>query len=315
MTRHASAETLARFRGGSLRRAATRRVRAHLDSCARCTATYEALGEIPGLLAATEVPPMPAHLAARIETALATESAHRAAGSPSVRPARPAHGGRPQPGHALRTARGRNWPRLPAAALRVAAAAAAVVVVGGGAVAVAQLGGSSGSGASTSAGSGSAGGSAASAPNAHAAGPNGLVRPGTRTPVQFGPVVRYQAGGQTAAVRPVQTSTNYQPEHLTQQVTAALAQARSKPTATPNMGLPRSDQRTSSGQLARLSACLSRVAGSQPVRLVDLAQFRGSAATIIVTAATSSQAAQVWVVGPGCSRSASDVLEHRRLPG
>ena len=84
MTRHASAETLARFRGGGLRRAATRRVRAHLDSCARCTATYEALGEIPGLLAATEVPPMPAHLAARIETALATESAHRAAGSPSV---------------------------------------------------------------------------------------------------------------------------------------------------------------------------------------------------------------------------------------
>lgn len=313
MTRHASAETLARFRGGSLRRAASRRVRAHLDSCARCTATHEALGEIPGLLAATEVPPIPAHLAARIETALATESAHRAAGSPSVRPARPAPSGRPQPGHALRTARARGWPRLPAPALRVAAAAAAVVVVGGGAVAVAQFGGSSGS---TTSGSGSAsGGSAASAPNAHGAAPSGLVRPGAKTPVQFGPVVRYRAGGQPAAIRPVQTTTNYQPAHLTQQVTAALARAGSKPTVTPNMGLPRSDQRTGSGQLARLSGCLSRVAGSQPVRLVDLAQFRGSAATIIVTAATSSHAAQVWVVGPGCSRSASDLLEHRRLPG
>ncbi len=236
MTRHASAETLARFRGGGLRRAATRRVRAHLDSCARCTATYEALGEIPGLLAATEVPPMPAHLAARIETALATESAHRAAGSPSVRQARPAHGGRPQPGHALRTARGRNWPRLPAPALRVAAAAAAVVVVGGGAVAVAQLGGSSGPAESSSASSGSGAGSSSAGGSARAAAPNGLVRPGTKTPVQFGPLVRYQAGGQTAAVRPVQTSTNYQPAHLTQQVTAALAQARSKPTANPEHG-------------------------------------------------------------------------------
>lgn len=311
MTRHASAETLARFRGGSLRRAATRRVRAHLDSCARCTATYAALGEIPGLLAATEVPPMPAHLTARIETALATESAHRAAGSPSGSPARPAHGGRPRPGHALRSGRGRSWPRLPAPALRVAAATAAVVVVGGGAVAVAQLGGSGG--AASSSGS-AAGGSAAGEP-ARAAAPSGLVRPGARTPVQTGPVVRYQAGGQTAAIRPVQTATNYQPAHLTRQVTATLAQVRNKPTMTPEVGLPHSDQQTGSGQLARLSGCLSRVADGQPVRLVDLAQFRGSAATIIVTAATRAHAAQVWVVGPGCSRSASDVLEHQRLSG
>jgi hypothetical protein len=128
-------------------------------------------------------------------------------------------------------------------------------------------------------------------------------------------VVRYHAGGQTAAIRPVQTATNYQPAHLTQQVTATLAQARNKPTMTPEVGLPHSDQRTSSGQLARLSGCLSRVADGQPVRLVDLAQFRGSAATIIVTAATRAHAAQVWVVGPGCSRSASDVLAHQRLPG
>jgi hypothetical protein len=187
------------------------------------------------------------------------------------------------------------------------------VVVGGGAVAVAQFSGSPGSTASGS--SSASGGSAADAPNARAATPNGLVKPGTRTPVQFGPVVRYLAGGQRAAVRPVQTSTNYQPAHLTRQVSAALAQARNKPTMTPNSRLPQSNQRTSGGQLAQLSGCLSRVAGSQPVRLVDLARFRGSAATVIVTAATSSQAAQVWVVGPGCSRSASDVLEHLRLPG
>jgi hypothetical protein len=113
----------------------------------------------------------------------------------------------------------------------------------------------------------------------------------------------------------VQTTTNYQPAHLTRQVTATLARARNKPAMTPGTGLPRSDQRTGSAELAQLSGCLSRVAGGEPVRLVDLARFRGSAATIIVTAATGSHAGQVWVVGPGCSRSASDVLEHQRLPG
>src|SRR5215475_2810386 len=135
MMRHASDETLARFRSGSLRRGATRRVRAHLDTCARCTATYDALGEIPARLAAAQPPPIPAHLAARIETALATESAHRSAGSPSVRPAR---SGR-TPSHATR---GRRRPPVPA--LRALAAAAAAVVIGGGAYAAVQFGGSGG---------------------------------------------------------------------------------------------------------------------------------------------------------------------------
>jgi hypothetical protein len=301
MMRHASAETLARFRSGSLRRGATRRVRAHLDTCARCTATYDALGEIPARLAAAQPPPIPAHLAARIETALATESAHRSAGSPSVRPARPQR----TPSHA---ARGRR--RLPAPALRALAGAAAAVVIGGGAYAAVQFGGGSGGTAS--------GSSAASSAHSAAAGAQGTaggpVRPGAKAPTALGPFVRYQTGGHAVGIRPVQTATNYQPGRLAAQVAAAEHASRA-PLMSPDMGQPRTDQRLSASQLTQLSGCLTRVAGGQPVGLVDLAQYRGSAATVIVTKATSSRAAQVWVVGPGCSRSASDVLDHQRLPG
>jgi len=308
MMRHASAETLARFRSGSLRRGATRRVRAHLDTCARCTATYDALGEIPALLSAAEPPPIPAHLAARIETALATESAHRSAGSPSVRPARSgrAHARRGQPARPLHAARGRG--RLPVPALRALAAAAAAVVIGGGTYAAVQFGGLTGT----------AGGSAGSAPQSAGAGAQGTsggpMRSGAKAPAALGPFVRYQAGGHAVAIRPVQSATNYQPDRLAAQVTATLEHA-SRGRVSPEVGLPHADHRLGSSQLTQLSGCLSRVAGGQPVRLMDLAQFRGSAATIIVTKATSSRAAQVWVVGPGCSRSAGDVLEHRQLPG
>src|ERR1700722_7050544 len=88
MIRHVSAERLARFRDGDLSRAAARRVAAHLSAGAMCQGEADALAGLPALLAGTKLPPMPDHLAARIETALVTESAHRAAGSPAVHPAR-----------------------------------------------------------------------------------------------------------------------------------------------------------------------------------------------------------------------------------
>jgi negative regulator of sigma E activity len=304
MTRHVSAETLARFRDGSLRRGQARRVRAHLDGCARCRDNSAALAQIPALLAGTVAPPIPAHLAARIETALATEAAHRAAGSPSVRSPRPARRGRAgQAGHA---APRRSRPRLPAPALRVLAAAAAVVIVGGGSYALV-------SGTSHSTGSGTASTSGHARSQAGESG--GAARPGARAPAALGPAVRYQATGQSATIRPVRTATNYQPGQLSRQVSATLAQVAGARTMSPHISLPGADGRFGSGQLAQLSGCLSRVAGGQPLRLVDLAQFRGSPATIIVTAASGSRAGQIWVVGPACSRSASDVLARQQLPG
>jgi hypothetical protein len=313
MTRHVSNERLARFHDGGLRRAAARRVEAHLDGCARCRDAEHALGRLPALLAATEVPQIPAHLAARIETALATESAHRAAGSPSMR------GSGPELPRS--TARARSRVTLPVPALRILAAAGVIVVIGG--VGYELISHVSGTDAGTSSGSSAASAARPAASSANrpfgSAGSRSLVPEVTNGP-GFGPSVRYQRDGQVATITPVQTSTNYRPAQLSQQVTAALAQNRAAPTPgihpSRHAGTsPAASGRLAAPQLARLAGCLSRVAAGRTVLLADVARFSGAPATVIVTAAQGQAPAQIWVVGPGCSRSASDVLAHQQLRG
>src|SRR5260370_1137041 len=75
MTRHIGAETLARFRQGDLSPRRNARIRAHLGGCARCSDLNEDLAGVTTLLAGAQPPPIPAHLAARIQTALATGAA------------------------------------------------------------------------------------------------------------------------------------------------------------------------------------------------------------------------------------------------
>jgi anti-sigma factor RsiW len=321
MTRHVSNEKLARFQDGQLRPVTARRVEAHLAACARCRESSAALAGIPPLLAAAEVPPMPAHLAARIETALTTESAHRAAGAPSLRSAR--HD------------RARLPDRLPRPAARpslavLSVAAAAVVIGGGGYELVSQLGSPP---AATTSGSSSGGSSAASSPRrlAPEAGRSPVahaVVPGAAGRVVYGPPVNYQRGGSTGTFRPVRTATNYQPAQLAGQVTATLAQlpagaapSTSFPGASASGGArhatasPGTSGGFQAGRLGQLAGCVSRVAAGQAVLLVDVARFRGAPATVIVTAGRGQVRSQIWVAGPGCSRSASDVLTHQQLPG
>jgi hypothetical protein len=308
MTRHVSNERLARFRDGGLRRAAARRVEAHLDGCARCRDAEHALDRLPALLAATEVPQLPAHLAARIETALATESAHRAAGSPSMR------GSGPELPRS--TARTRSRVRMPVPALRILAAAGVIVVIGGGGYEL--ISHVSGTDAGTSSGSSAASGALPSANGPiNSAGSRPLV-PGVAGGPAFRPSVRYQRDGHLATIRPVQTSTNYRRGQLSQQVTAALAQSRAAPRIHPGRSAgtsPEAAGRLSAAQLGQLAGCLSRVAAGRTVVLADVARFGGAPATVIVTAARGHAPAQIWVVGPGCSRSASDVLAHQQLRG
>jgi hypothetical protein len=301
MTRHVSAEKLARFQAGGLRRSAARRVRRHLDGCPRCRATEAALAAVPGLLAATAAPPIPAHLAARIETALATESAHRAAGSPSMR-----SGAARRRGPAAHR-RGRL--AFPVPVQRVLTAAAVIVVIGGGGFELfSHLGGGTSPTASSS-------GSIALAPHgsarAPAAAPNapGAVGAG---PV-LGPAVPYRRGGQLATIRPVRTGTNYQPAQLAAQARGTLALAARFGSRRPEAATPAAD--FSAAQLSRLAGCISRVAAGDDVLLVDVARFRGRPATVIVTAAAGSAADQIWVVGGQCSQSGRDVLARQRLPG
>lgn len=86
MRRHVSAEALALYREGavSARRAAG--IASHLSGCATCSRIIGDLANVSALLTATPLPPMPDVLVVRIEAAIASESALRAADSPVQAP-------------------------------------------------------------------------------------------------------------------------------------------------------------------------------------------------------------------------------------
>jgi Putative zinc-finger len=346
MTRHVSAEKLARSRDGDLSRAAARRVTAHLAGCPRCRADADALAGLPALLAATQLPPMPDHLAARIETALATESAHRAAGAPERPPARRRARRRSGlPRWVVTDEQARRHARRPGPARRILATAAVVAVIGGGGYAlVATVGWNSGSTSSTASGSsgsrsdaGPATGPPGSAPAARPSGPglnapavrSGGVLPAPAGTPDFGPVVQYRHDGRAGRFTPVRTSTDYLAADLGPQSSATLARVRSPgPAGTVGPGHTSAGQGATGGgvsggasgafstaTLARLPGCIGRVAGGQSVLLVDLATFQGAPAIIIVTAPPGSATGnQVWAVAAGCSSSGARVLAHRQLP-
>src|SRR5277367_5441931 len=204
MTRHVSVEKLARFREADLGRAAARRVAAHLAGCAACQAESDALAQIPQLLASATVPPIPAHLAARIETALATESAHRTATAGQATTAG--------------AARRRRVPRPRPA--RLVATAALVLVAG--AAGYSFLHASTDSGPASSAGSSAPSAAAGTAGRAPVPGASpGRAHQGpaagageapqfSAAPV-FGPVQRYGSGGHAALFAPVRSGTDYLP--------------------------------------------------------------------------------------------------------
>src|SRR6516162_4956746 len=165
MRPHVGAKTLARYRQDDLSSRRSSRIGAHLAGCARCRARSEDLAGVTTLLASVHPPPIPEHLEARIQAALATEAVARAARPGEKAPAdeRPAaaapapagtgpaaNGRRPrreEPGFGRRPRLGRP---VPAVAL---AAAAAVVVLAGGIYGLTRLG--AGSTSSSAAGSAS----------------------------------------------------------------------------------------------------------------------------------------------------------------
>jgi len=293
MRGHVDAEALAMCREGLLHRRATARIRAHLSGCARCAELDAGLAEVPTLLAFTSVPAMPPELATRIEAALAAEAAGRPAeaAQPTVPAASPA-AERPHTGP-QRT----RWGR-PGVAQRVLAYAAAIVVVaGGGGYLLSHLASGSSGPASTSAG----------AP-AH-----GAV-PGAQSEGQAS-----SATGSSGLLL-ISSGTDYRPGRLPAQATAALARYApdtrlSAPAKqTPSAPVP-SRQILQPRNLAALTACVARIAGGHQPQLVDVARYNGRPATIIVLRRTAQAPAEVWVVGPACSATRSDVITHTGLPG
>jgi hypothetical protein len=341
MRPHVGAKTLARYRQGDLTARRNARIGAHLAGCARCRARSEDLAEVTTLLASVHPPPIPQHLTARIQAALATEAAAQAArpgekarpgqagpGERAAAAAAPAgtEPGGTEPAGTGPTANGHHpqqqmprhgrrprLPRLgPPVALRALAAAAAVVLLAGGVYELTQLGASSTS--SSSAGS-SAAGPEVPAPDSQSHGAPAA-----------GPALRYRHAGGPASITAVMSGTDYTPGSLSGQVAAQLARSgRSAAVAGPNTAGPEqthSPAAVSGGRAATfggipvsaLAGCVNRIAAGGRVLLVDVARYQGGPATVIVTRPAGGGPEQIWVVGPGCSASRSDLL-HQAEPG
>ncbi len=323
MTRHADAEELARFREGDLGRWRSWRVRSHLKGCARCRELDSELAEIPALLASVSEPPIPEHVTAMIQGALAHEATLRATaeaeGSESAASApasaAPATTGPEATGADGRGAgrrRERNWrlPQLPAAgwpfALRAAAAAAAVVVLAAGGLEIAQHSGGS---SSPSTASGGSRGQPAAAPFSNARN------------IRNGPALSYTHAGQPARITAISTNTDFTHGKLTSQVSQLVksrssASAQGAPANTspgPAAGTNGATGTFGNFSVANLDGCLNRIAAGNLVIIVDVTRYQGSPATVIVTEVSAPGPMQVWVVGTGCTASGSDTLAHTQL--
>jgi hypothetical protein len=340
MTRHVDAETLARFRQGELNPRRSSRIQAHLAGCRRCSELNEDLASVTTLLARVQPPPIPEHLTARIQGAIAAEAAQRvalgaaAAGTAlqagTARPAGAAPAGThiaagagpalpPEEARSPRPqeppTRGRRRPRLPRltspVALRAAAVAAAIVVISGGIYAIVHRAG----GSSTASGAGAP----VAGPARRSSGSGAAAAP------TFGPALPYRHAGHEDTVTPVTTDTDFTRGKLRGDVRTELAQASSarnrltspnseSPNAMPNSTAAPGKHRTAFGiSIPVLDGCVNRVASGELVLLVDVARYQGTRAMVIVTEVSAISPEQVWVVGLGCSGSRSDVLTHEAL--
>jgi len=251
---------------------------------------------------------MPDQVTARIQAALTAEAA---------RPARLAAGheaGQPeQPGHsrhaAGRSGAGRRW-RMPELltplAARAGALAAAAAVIAGGVYGAVQLAGGP---PATSAGS-----------SASAAGPGRPAAAGS------GPPLTYTRDGHPVQFTPVSTGRDFQPGLFKSQVKSLLVrsaplQPGNRPQATTThsgakngiLAGSAAGRRTFGGiALVTLQGCVTRISAGRQVLLVDVDRYQGKRAAIIVVAGGAS-GDRVWVVGPGCSRSDSDVITQASL--
>jgi hypothetical protein len=307
MSRHASAEVLASLDLGGLKSRKAAKIRAHVAVCVHCTELSRQVAAVPHMLASVPYPVMPQQLSVRIESLIATESAQRVASAPA------SEAGRrdlPERSRHAREARG-GWrmPGMSVLATRLVAAAGALVIVGAGGYEIATHAG------------GNVAGTAASTSGSVAA-------PSARTPqMSLGPDVRYGEPTATRTIRTVRSDTNFTSANLGAQALAAVHAAKLSETAgggattipgpSGQANTTKNSSAAGAGSSAesasQLAGCLDSVAGNQTVVLVEQAMYEGKQATIIVTAQTATREGEVWAVGPGCSASNPDVLNHLRL--
>jgi hypothetical protein len=304
MRRHISVENLASLDLGALGPRKARRFRAHLATCIVCTRVSKQLTSVSAVLASTSYPPMPESFTIRIQATIATESSQRVASAPATEAGRrdlPERGGR-----ARHQRTGRRVPGMSGLGMRLAAAAGALVILGVGGYEIASH-----------TGGGTAAGTSASSNGSAAA-------PGTGQ-VSLGPEVRYGQSAASKSVRTVTSDTNFTAANLGSLALASVREAQQHGAAgsVPASRAPAPSTQANTGasgatgyatpSSSQLASCLDGIAGSKRVLLVEEAKFEGKPATIIVTAQTSTQQAEVWAVGPSCTASNPDVLDHLRL--
>lgn len=319
MIRHFSAEVIGRLSENDLGSRKASRVRSHLTRCARCTSVSRQLDSVSSILASTTAPPMPESLTARIQSSLATEAARRTAAAPQSEAGR-----RDLPERQSPRRRRRPFWTSPAG-LRVTAATAAVAVVAGISVAVLNSNG----------GNGDSSGSSSSAPNRIAAGGQSAPAAAGRIAMNVGPELSYRAGGAADRFQPVSSHVGYTRADLISQVGRTLHMA-TRQAASGGPGIAASpgaipggaghDSATEGPRVpvlnsfagiltSALEGCVGRVAGQRTVLMVDIDRFLGRPATVIVLGASGALGEQVWVVGPTCSATASDVILRRVIGG
>ena len=305
MTGHVSAESLAHYAEGLLRRGRAARIRAHLADCPECAAQQARLTEVTVLLREIPAAPLPPAVAARLDAALAAESARQAAqpteaaqGNGVPQPAGAAQPGNGDPGRPRRPAGGGRWRWLQApATVRGLAAAAAVVVLGGVGYGIAQAVSSTSSSPSTaSASSGSAREAKPGGFGAPAAGPNTGMHQNS------------SAAGSSAPITVTHSRTNYQPGTLGQQAAVVLAKSPKAQAQPPGSGSPLA--RGAQGGTA-VQGCVRATARGRPVKLVDEASYQGHPALIIVVQGHPST---VYVTSLGCTAAHHGVQAQASLP-
>jgi hypothetical protein len=276
------------------------KVRTHVAGCSRCTQLTSQMSAVPTTLASVSYPAMPEQLTNRLDTALATESANRLASAPATEASR-----RDLPARSRRAPKrdGRKLPGFSVRATRLVAAGSAVVIVGIGGFAIASNVGGNAPAASSS-------GSVA-APSAQAQ----MMTPGAD--------VHYGEPTSTKSVQMVDSNTNFTKANFGAEADAAVrgaklrgtlgGQANAGPAPTSRANSPNGASGSSAPGVSQQASCLDGVAGNRTVLLMDQAKFDGKPATIIVTAQTAAHDSEVWAVGPSCSASHPDVLDHLTL--
>lgn len=307
---HLSPDQLADLSEGLLEAPEVAAMQAHLESCAACRATHDALAAVPHLLASAGAAPIPDDVATRVGAALALAAQQRSAAS-AAEPRRTAGMAPVEPAAAtvssLSAARDRR-----SSAVRLRQAGAALVgvaaVLGGGFLFTQGIPGMSGEDSPSTL--------AEDAQASRDGGPADDTAEGTTGVEGFG-------------APPAASGANYSADTLVADVTRLLEQGvLTAPNTDPSLRSPTTDTppETPADPVAdslAAAGCVAAVAAESGTRqlplAVDVATYEGEPAVIVVLPLprTSAAEAEIWVVGGDClvgeGRSGLDVLSRVTL--